>query len=197
MPHRADTAWDWADRARLGAVDDLAATNGPSATNDGSGTDGGTPSAPAETRGSRAQPKTDKSEQTRALILETAMRLFQERGYEKTTMRAIAAEAGVSVGNAYYYFSAKELQVRSSTGSACVAASSRRPRSVQSCGAAGFGPPKIHHAPSGAARSRGPAVHGIPWPASRATAASASILIMRAGYRPGLTRDGVSPTPAR
>lgn len=49
-----------------------------------------------------------KSEQTRALILETAMRLFQERGYDKTTMRAIAAEAGVSVGNAYYYFAGKE-----------------------------------------------------------------------------------------
>lgn len=49
-----------------------------------------------------------KSEQTRALILETAMRLFRERGYDKTTMRAIAQEAGVSVGNAYYYFEGKE-----------------------------------------------------------------------------------------
>jgi AcrR family transcriptional regulator len=49
-----------------------------------------------------------KSEQTRALILETAMRLFQERGYDRTTMRAIAQEAGVSTGNAYYYFSGKE-----------------------------------------------------------------------------------------
>lgn len=49
-----------------------------------------------------------KSEQTRALILETAMRLFQERGYDRTTMRAIAKEAGVSVGNAYYYFEGKE-----------------------------------------------------------------------------------------
>ncbi|MFF8956438.1 TetR family transcriptional regulator [Streptomyces sp. NPDC014894] len=49
-----------------------------------------------------------KSEQTRTLILETALRLFQENGYDKTTMRAIAKEAGVSVGNAYYYFSSKE-----------------------------------------------------------------------------------------
>ncbi|MEV7502886.1 TetR family transcriptional regulator [Streptomyces sp. NPDC093018] len=49
-----------------------------------------------------------KSEQTRALILETALRLFRERGYDKTTMRAIAQEAGVSVGNAYYYFEGKE-----------------------------------------------------------------------------------------
>jgi AcrR family transcriptional regulator len=52
--------------------------------------------------------QTTKSELTRALILETAMRLFQERGYDKTTMRAIAQEAGVSVGNAYYYFAGKE-----------------------------------------------------------------------------------------
>ncbi|MCO6007178.1 TetR family transcriptional regulator [Actinoallomurus purpureus] len=49
-----------------------------------------------------------KSEQTRELIAKTALRLFRERGYEATTMRAIAAEAGVSVGNAYYYFSSKE-----------------------------------------------------------------------------------------
>src|SRR5947208_15900135 len=49
-----------------------------------------------------------KSEQTRELIARTALRLFRERGYEATTMRAIAAEAGVSVGNAYYYFSSKE-----------------------------------------------------------------------------------------
>ncbi|MEU9982797.1 TetR family transcriptional regulator [Streptomyces sp. NPDC050856] len=53
-----------------------------------------------------------KSEQTRTLILETALRLFQERGYDRTTMRAIAQEAGVSVGNAYYYFSSKEHLVQ-------------------------------------------------------------------------------------
>ncbi|MFC9908946.1 TetR/AcrR family transcriptional regulator [Streptomyces sp. NPDC127197] len=53
-----------------------------------------------------------KSEQTRALILETAMRLFRERGYDRTTMRAIAEEAGVSVGNAYYYFAGKEHLVQ-------------------------------------------------------------------------------------
>lgn len=36
------------------------------------------------------------------------MRLFRERGYAQTTMRAIAKEAGVAVGNAYYYFDSKE-----------------------------------------------------------------------------------------
>lgn len=54
------------------------------------------------------QTRPAKSEQTRALIVETALRLFRERGYEATTMRAIAKEAGVSVGNAYYYFGSKE-----------------------------------------------------------------------------------------
>ena len=52
--------------------------------------------------------KTGKGEQTRAQILETALDLFRERGYEETTMRAIAESAGVSVGNAYYYFKSKE-----------------------------------------------------------------------------------------
>ncbi len=51
---------------------------------------------------------TAKGEQTRELILSTALRMFREQGYGKTTMRAIAAEAGVSVGNAYYYYSSKE-----------------------------------------------------------------------------------------
>ncbi|MGW4439053.1 TetR family transcriptional regulator [Streptomyces sp. NPDC004596] len=63
---------------------------------------------PAKNDGPEAAGPQSKSEQTRALILETAMRLFQERGYDKTTMRAIAKEAAVSVGNAYYYFEGKE-----------------------------------------------------------------------------------------
>ena len=46
------------------------------------------------------------------MIVETALRLFRERGYDATTMRAIAAEAGVSVGNAYYYFASKEHLVQ-------------------------------------------------------------------------------------
>jgi AcrR family transcriptional regulator len=54
------------------------------------------------------EPKAAKSEHTRTLIVETALRLFRERGYDATTMRGIATEAGVSVGNAYYYFGSKE-----------------------------------------------------------------------------------------
>ena len=60
----------------------------------------------------QAQPKTAKAEKTRAVIAEAAMRLFQEHGYEATTMRAIAREAGVATGNAYYYFSSKEELIR-------------------------------------------------------------------------------------
>lgn len=75
---------------------------------------GGAGQAPGaeELPGGRARPKTGKSEQTRTLILDTAMRLFEERGYDKTTMRAIAKEAGVSVGNAYYYFESKEFLIQ-------------------------------------------------------------------------------------
>ncbi|SEO18885.1 TetR/AcrR family transcriptional regulator [Actinacidiphila rubida] len=73
---------------------------------------GGAARAAEELPGGRALPKTGKSEQTRAVILETAMRLFRERGYDKTTMRAIATEAGVSVGNAYYYFESKEFLIQ-------------------------------------------------------------------------------------
>lgn len=49
-----------------------------------------------------------RGEQTRELIVSTALRLFREQGYDATTMRAVAAAAGVSVGNAYYYFASKD-----------------------------------------------------------------------------------------
>jgi AcrR family transcriptional regulator len=55
---------------------------------------------------------TGQGERTRQAILDTALRLFRERGYERTTMRAIAESAGVSVGNAYYYFGSKEHLVQ-------------------------------------------------------------------------------------
>lgn len=51
---------------------------------------------------------TPKSEATQARILETALELFQEHGFEKTTMRMIAREAGLALGAAYYYFKTKD-----------------------------------------------------------------------------------------
>ena len=49
-----------------------------------------------------------KAARTRSAIIDAALRLFREHGYEATTVRAIAAEAGVSLGNAYYYFESKQ-----------------------------------------------------------------------------------------
>ncbi|SEG79142.1 transcriptional regulator, TetR family [Nonomuraea solani] len=59
-----------------------------------------------------AEPRNRGAESTREVIVETALRLFRERGFDATTMRAIAAEAGVSVGNAYYYFEGKEALIQ-------------------------------------------------------------------------------------
>jgi AcrR family transcriptional regulator len=51
---------------------------------------------------------TTKAEETRERILDTALRLFREKGFDDTTMRDIASEAGVATGAAYYYFHSKE-----------------------------------------------------------------------------------------
>ncbi len=53
-----------------------------------------------------------RSDDTRRLVVDTALRLFAERGYEATTMRLIASEAGLAVGNAYYYFPSKDHLVQ-------------------------------------------------------------------------------------
>jgi AcrR family transcriptional regulator len=49
-----------------------------------------------------------KAEETRERILDSALELFRERGFDETTMRDIAADAGVATGAAYYYFRSKE-----------------------------------------------------------------------------------------
>lgn len=53
-----------------------------------------------------------KAARTRSAIIDAALKLFREKGYDATTMRAIATEAGVSVGNAYYYFDSKEQLIQ-------------------------------------------------------------------------------------
>jgi AcrR family transcriptional regulator len=52
-----------------------------------------------------------KSEETRTRILDAALTLFRERGFEQTTMREVAQAAGVAVGAAYYYFDSKDAIV--------------------------------------------------------------------------------------
>src|SRR6185369_11631570 len=54
-----------------------------------------------------ANPKQARSKKTKEKIVQAAIRLFQERGYEKTTSNDIASEAGVSVGSFYVYFTDK------------------------------------------------------------------------------------------
>jgi len=53
-----------------------------------------------------------KSEETSFRILEAALELFRTHGYDKTTMRDIAASAGVATGAAYYYFESKDAIVQ-------------------------------------------------------------------------------------
>jgi AcrR family transcriptional regulator len=54
---------------------------------------------------------TRKSEETRTRILEAALAVFRERGFERATMREIATAAEVALGAAYYYFDGKEAIV--------------------------------------------------------------------------------------
>lgn len=55
---------------------------------------------------------TTKSERTRALIRGIALASFRERGYDATTIRLIAGEAGVSVGTTNYHFPSKNHLVQ-------------------------------------------------------------------------------------
>lgn len=54
---------------------------------------------------------TAKSDETRARILTAAIDLFRRQGFDETTIRGIAAEAGVATGAAYYYFDSKDAIV--------------------------------------------------------------------------------------
>ncbi len=54
---------------------------------------------------------TPRAEDTRRKIYDAALELFREKGFEPTTMRDIAAKAGVALGGAYYYYSAKDAIV--------------------------------------------------------------------------------------
>src|SRR5687768_403711 len=52
-----------------------------------------------------------RGEATRAKIFAAALARFRKRGFEATTMRDIAEDAGVALGAAYYYFPSKDAIV--------------------------------------------------------------------------------------
>ncbi len=57
---------------------------------------------------SRKKTPRDDGEATRRHILETAVRLFAERGYADTTSKVICREAGVNSASVNYYFGSRE-----------------------------------------------------------------------------------------
>jgi AcrR family transcriptional regulator len=79
----------------------LAVTTHESPTSEGSVNAG-------EAKAQNGAVASSKFDRTKAMLIDAALTLFKDRGFDATTMRAIAAEAGVSVGNAYYYFDSKE-----------------------------------------------------------------------------------------
>jgi AcrR family transcriptional regulator len=52
--------------------------------------------------------KVTKAEVTRQHVLDTALALFRKKGFDATTMRDIAKEAGLALGAAYYHFPSKD-----------------------------------------------------------------------------------------
>jgi AcrR family transcriptional regulator len=54
------------------------------------------------------QQKTTAGEATRQTLIEAASRLFTRDGYAATSIRAIAAEAGITGGSVYNHFAGKE-----------------------------------------------------------------------------------------
>jgi AcrR family transcriptional regulator len=54
---------------------------------------------------------TPKAEETSLKILEAALELFRQEGFDTATMRDIAQKAGVATGAAYYYYPSKDAIV--------------------------------------------------------------------------------------
>lgn len=71
-----------------------------SSTSSTGGTTGSGPSSPGRPRQERAQV-------TQAAIIQAAATVFAERGYARTTLDAVADEAGVTKGALYFHFASK------------------------------------------------------------------------------------------
>jgi AcrR family transcriptional regulator len=56
--------------------------------------------------------QSERSERSREQILDAALNLFSHRGFRATSVRDIAAGAGVSTGNVYHHFPDKETIFR-------------------------------------------------------------------------------------
>jgi AcrR family transcriptional regulator len=56
-------------------------------------------------------PTTPKAEETGRKILDAALELFRQKGFDATTMRDIAQKAEVATGAAYYYYPSKDAIV--------------------------------------------------------------------------------------
>ena len=54
----------------------------------------------------------ERSERSKAQILDAALKLFSHKGYGATSVADVAEEAGVSKGNVYHHFSDKETIFR-------------------------------------------------------------------------------------
>ncbi len=54
---------------------------------------------------------TPKAEETGLRILDSALALFRQEGFDSATMRGIAEKAGVATGAAYYYYPSKDAIV--------------------------------------------------------------------------------------
>ena len=62
--------------------------------------------------GEGSSSRAEQRRMTQARILDAAARLFAEAGYERATIRAIAAAAGINAGLVMHYFESKERLFR-------------------------------------------------------------------------------------
>lgn len=74
--------------------------------------------------------RADQRRRTEARILATARRLFAELGYDRTTIRGVAGEAGVDAGLVMHYFGSKDKLFARASEPPVVAASDAEPGDV-------------------------------------------------------------------